>query len=274
MHSPRRRCPVPTSVPTTTATLSRQGDTRLSPVRRGNDRAARRVETPMPQTDVKTELDRQTDTLVALGYAALAGVTEDALRGRRRRARASRWPGTTSFVLVVHPAARTAVGTGAAAVARRPAGDAEPALRRRGQRSGDVVDVPDALVYAVTGVERGEEFCGVRPSEAAPVIEGRGRSMLTIAEGFGFLHAHPEALEKNKCFHAGATRGSDAPGARRSGSPTGRRTWAGAGGTTTTPGSASPPPRRGSRAERPRSLPAATNLGTCRSGAGRRSPRP
>ena len=34
----------------------------------------------MPQTDVKTELDRQTDTLVALGYAALAGVTEDTLR--------------------------------------------------------------------------------------------------------------------------------------------------------------------------------------------------
>ena len=64
-------------------------------------------------------------------------------------------------------------------------------------------------MYAVVGVERGEEFCGVRPAEAAVSIADRGRSMLTIEEGLAFLHAVPEALEKNKCFHTGASRGTD-----------------------------------------------------------------
>ena len=86
----------------------------------------------MPQTDVKTELDRQTDTLVALGYAALAGVTEDSLRDAAAGLREP-LAGHDSFVLVVHPAARTALGTGAAPVAGRAAGHVEPPLRRRGQ---------------------------------------------------------------------------------------------------------------------------------------------
>jgi hypothetical protein len=61
----------------------------------------------------------------------------------------------------------------------------------------------------VVGVERGEEFCGVRPGEAAPVIAGRGRTMLTLEEGLAFLHAVPAALERNRCFHTGASRGTD-----------------------------------------------------------------
>jgi len=72
-----------------------------------------------------------------------------------------------------------------------------------------VVEVPDDPAYAVVGVERGEDFCGVRPAEAAVSIAARGRTMLTIEEGLAFLHAVPEALEKNKCFHTGASRGAD-----------------------------------------------------------------
>jgi hypothetical protein len=72
-----------------------------------------------------------------------------------------------------------------------------------------VVTVPGSRVYAVVGVERGEEFCGVRPAEAAATIAERGRSMLTMEEGIAFLHAYPEALEKNRCFHTGGSRGSD-----------------------------------------------------------------
>jgi hypothetical protein len=33
--------------------------------------------------------------------------------------------------------------------------------------------------------------------------------MLTMEEGLAFLHAVPAALEKNKCFHTGASRGTD-----------------------------------------------------------------
>ena len=68
-------------------------------------------------------------------------------------------------------------------------------------------------MYAVVGVERGEEFCGVRPAEAAVTIADRGRTMLTIEEGLAFLHAVPEALEKNKCFHTGASPRHRPPGA-------------------------------------------------------------
>lgn len=72
-----------------------------------------------------------------------------------------------------------------------------------------VLDVPDAPVYVLVGVERGEESCGVRPADAVVTIADRGRSALTIEEGISFLHAVPEALEKNKCFHTAASRGGD-----------------------------------------------------------------
>ena len=58
-------------------------------------------------------------------------------------------------------------------------------------------------------VERGEEFCGVRPADAAVTIAERGRTPITMDEGLCLLHAAPEALEKNKCFHTAASRGTD-----------------------------------------------------------------
>jgi hypothetical protein len=161
----------------------------------------------MLKTDVKTELERQTDTLVALGYASLAGVPEHSLRSAAA-ALAEPLEGCDSFVLVVHPSvvpvsARVPLLTldGRSGTLSRHFSDVD-AFR-------DLVELPDALVYAVVGVERGEEFCGVRPVEAAITIADRGRTMLTMAEGIAFLHAHPEALEKNKCFHTGASRGTD-----------------------------------------------------------------
>ena len=72
-----------------------------------------------------------------------------------------------------------------------------------------VLDVPSAPVYAVLDVERGEEFCGVRPADATVTIAERGRTPITMDEGLCLLHAAPEALEKNKCFHTAASRGTD-----------------------------------------------------------------
>jgi hypothetical protein len=155
------------------------------------------------------ELDRQTDVLVALGYPALAGLDEQVFR---KAAEALREPlteyGGASFVLVpgrplVPVSARVPLLSldGRAGTLSKHFGDVDTFT--------PVVDVPDETMYAVVGVERGEEFCGVRPSEAAPVIADRGRTMLTMEEGIAFLHARPEALEKNKCFHTGASRGTD-----------------------------------------------------------------
>ena len=155
------------------------------------------------------ELDRQTDVLVELGYPALAGLDEHVFR---KAAEALREPleeyGGALFVLVpgrslVPVSARVPLLSldGRAGTLSRHFGDVDT--------FAPVIDVPDDTVYAVGGVERGEEFCGVRPSEAAPVIAERGRTMLTMEEGIAFVHARPEALEKNKCFHTGASRGTD-----------------------------------------------------------------
>ena len=72
-----------------------------------------------------------------------------------------------------------------------------------------MVDVPDGPVYAVVGVERGEEFCGVRPAEAAVTHRGPRPEHAHDRGGAGLPARVPEALEKNKCFHTGASRGTD-----------------------------------------------------------------
>ena len=157
------------------------------------------------------ELTRQADVLVALGYPervrSEAKALLDPLRDRLGDEVSSE-PTGASFVLVP--------GAAVLSVSERV-----PMLRL-GDRAGTlsrhfadvdtfrpVVEVPDAVVYAVVGVERGEEFCDVRPGEAAAVIQERGRTLLTMEEGLAFLHAVPAALEKNKCFHTAASRSTD-----------------------------------------------------------------
>jgi uncharacterized protein DUF5701 len=157
------------------------------------------------------EVTRQADVLVALGYPAVvrtgAAALLDPLRARLGD-QVEATPAGASFVLVPAPAL--------VPVSRRV-----PMLLRQDRPGtlsrhfadvdtfGPVVEIPDATVYAVVDVERGEEFCGVRPAEAAEVLAGRGRTMLTMEEGLAFLHAVPEALAKNKCFHTGASRSGD-----------------------------------------------------------------
>ena len=157
------------------------------------------------------ELSRQADTLISLGYPDQVRSGADSLREPLRDRlgdEVEATPGRASFVLVPGPSVL-------------PVSQRVPMLRlgeRAGTLSrhfsdvdtfGPVVDVPAGPVYAVVGVERGEEFCGVRPAEAAVTLADRRRSMLTMEEGLAFLHAVPAALEKNKCFHTGASRGTD-----------------------------------------------------------------
>lgn len=157
------------------------------------------------------ELTRQADVLVELGYPEIVRTGSkallDPLRARLDDEVTVETTGA-SFVLVPGRALLPV----SARVPMLRLGDRTGTLSRH---FADVdsftptVEVPDAPVYAVVGVERGEEFCGVRPADAAVMIGDRGRSMLTTEEGLAFLHAMPSALEKNKCFHAGASRGND-----------------------------------------------------------------
>lgn len=68
--------------------------------------------------------------------------------------------------------------------------------------------VPDAPAYALVGVERGDAYRGVPPSQALEDVVARGRSPLTIEEGLAAVLVAPALLERGHCFSlAGSTRG-------------------------------------------------------------------
>lgn len=92
-----------------------------------------------------------------------------------------------------------------------PVGDCEPPSEASGKTSEDAA----GAAYLLVDVERGEEFCGVRPEEATREIRSRGRSPLTIEEGIALVTQVPEILERNKCFMLAGSRRLGLPGDRR-----------------------------------------------------------
>lgn len=194
----------------------------------------RPVPTPHPEVTITaatatvaatTVLDQQVATLVALGYPALAGLTDRAFTDRLDPLRdtASRLPD-----LPADPAPGHAPLT---LVVTRELVDPErtvPLLRLapKGTRPGVVdrnhgeqgvspyrpieqVELPHPAAYLLLDMERGEEFLNVRPEEALPVVLGRGRTPLTIEEGIAVVTHAPEVLEKNRCFMLSGSRRGD-----------------------------------------------------------------
>src|SRR5699024_8178049 len=147
------------------------------------------------------ELQRQTDRLVELGYPRLAGISEDDLR-RLVDPLAAGLDGVAApdpedrsrvpFVLVV---TRDLVDPYDTVPLLRLQGRhglrTKPGRVDRNHAEGDLgtydpleeLGVPDARAYVLLDVERGEEFCNVRPEDAMPVLRERGRTPLTIDEG-------------------------------------------------------------------------------------------
>lgn len=184
-----------------------------------NFAADRRVEAMMTNSAaVDAETDRQTDILVELGYPSLAAISEADFRGLVEplrpalRDRVHHHPSSgrdrAAFVLVVN---QTLVPV-SARVGLVDLGGRPGVLNRHFadvDTFAPILEIPDTPVYAVLDVERGEEFCGIRPADAAGTIADRGRTPITMDEGLCFLHAVPAALEPNKCFHTAASRGTD-----------------------------------------------------------------
>lgn len=179
-------------------------------------------------------LSAQTHLYVALGYPALAGLTEDAFRSLADAA--------INRALATPPGLAPAAGSGAHApaegrvaallVVTRAVIDDEarvPLLHLDGSDRPGFVDrnhasdarqglahylprpelaVPDAPMYVAWDIERGDEFRDVAPRDALPSITQRGRTPLTIDEGISLATAYPDVLVKNHCFMlAGSTRG-------------------------------------------------------------------
>jgi hypothetical protein len=161
-----------------------------------------------------TELTRQTDRLVDLGYPALAGLSEPAFRDLVAPLEEYADAAATPFVLVV---TRDLVRPEDTVPLLRLVGSDRPGQVDRNHLDGelatysplDELALPSAPAYILMGVERGEEFCGVKPEEALPVIRGRGRTPLTIDEGIAVVTHLPHLLEKNKCFMLSGSRRHD-----------------------------------------------------------------
>lgn len=185
----------------------------------------------------RIELDRQTDRLVELGYPALAGVTEAELRaliaplahqlpehpaeplaGELPQSAVSVRGATVPFVLVV---TRDLVDPSLTVPLLRLGGKrgmgSKPGRVDRNHAEGDLATyhpleelaVPAVAAYLLVDVERGEEFCNVRPEDALPVIRERGRTPLTVDEGIALVTHAPQVLERNKCFMLSGSRRQD-----------------------------------------------------------------
>jgi len=176
------------------------------------------LETTAPSTTIAAqELDRQVDAYVALGYPALASLSEQAFRDLFSPLKAALADAVAAgldltfsstrvpFVAVV---ADALISPELRVPLLKAAGSDKPGIldRNYGERGlspyrpTPAVDVPNANVYLLLDVDRGDEFLNHKPVNALPVIAERGRTPLTIAEGLSFNAAFPNLLIKNHCF--------------------------------------------------------------------------
>ncbi|MFF3347436.1 DUF5701 family protein [Streptomyces sp. NPDC002779] len=137
----------------------------------------------------------QAERLIELGVHASAGITADEMRAFAKKAE-----GAESALLAVHPD-------------RAPASVLAPLLVRDGKPGFVVTDMPDvdeftpcavelpdAPLYLVHGVNRGDDMANWSPEEALPALIGRGRSPLVLTEGIHWILQQPAVLERNHCF--------------------------------------------------------------------------
>jgi hypothetical protein len=165
----------------------------------------------------------QLETLLAKGYPALAGLTEEEFAGRlrplRQVARERAWMeplrgGWVPFLLVV---SGELVGVEQSMPLTRLAGGDLPGFVDRLFAPVGVdafqplcdLGIPGGAAYLLVDVERGEQFGNVAPDAALATITGRGRSPLTVEEGVALITQYPHLLEQNKCFSLAGSRAGD-----------------------------------------------------------------
>lgn len=141
-------------------------------------------------------LATQAEHLIRLGVHELAGMPAAELRtfavdaGR----------GDSDVLLAVHPD-------------RAPASALAPLLRHEGRPgfvvtdmpdvdrfAPDTVELPDASLYLVTGLDRGDHMANWSPDEALPALTKEGRTPLLLTEGIHWVLQQPAVLERNRCF--------------------------------------------------------------------------
>jgi hypothetical protein len=170
------------------------------------------------------ELNRQRDLLVAKGLPAMAGLSPaafaaliDPLRALVRQVfgggMVDPQPLRVPFLLVVTERLASAeqLLSFTHLVGQREAGRMDPNHGPSGlsaYRPIEEIELPEAPVYLLLDVERGDEYCGQSPQDAQERVFERGRSPLTVHEGIALLTQHPATLDPAYgYFLAGSRRG-------------------------------------------------------------------
>ncbi|MET9449385.1 DUF5701 family protein [Streptomyces cinerochromogenes] len=146
----------------------------------------------------------QAERLIELGVHRIAGLAAAELRAFAASAEAradAEGSADGGVLLAVHPD-------------RAPASALAPLLRRE-DKAGfvvtdmadvdlftplDTVALPDAPLYLLTGVDRGDRMADWSPDEALPALTAEARTPLLLTEGIHWVLQQPAVLERNHCF--------------------------------------------------------------------------
>lgn len=154
----------------------------------------------------------QAERLIELGVHDIAGLSADELRTFAETAEVP--AARDGALLAVHPD-------------RAPASALAPLLRHGGKPGFVVTDMadvdlfapletvalPDAPLYLLTGLNRGDRMADWSPNEALPALTAQGRTPLLLTEGVHWLLQQPVVLERNHCFMTIGSRLRKANGA-------------------------------------------------------------
>jgi Family of unknown function (DUF5701) len=151
-------------------------------------------------TTALPSLSDQAERLIELDVHRIAGLPADRLRNL---------PDIAGSLLVVHPEFA-------------PASSLVPLLWVNGKPGFVVTDMsdvdeftpissvklPDAPLYVIRDLDRGDAMANWSPDEALPAIADAGRTPLTLTEGLHWLLQRPDALARGRCFMTiGSRRG-------------------------------------------------------------------
>lgn len=157
-------------------------------------------------------LSAQAERLIELGVHESAGLS---IAGLRAFAQAAECPASDGgALLAVHPD-------------RAPASALAPLLRRDGKPGFvvsdmpdvdlfaplDTVALPDAPLYLLMGLDRGDQMANWSPNEALPALTAKARTPLLLTEGIYWVLQQPAVLERNYCFMTVGSRLRKANGA-------------------------------------------------------------
>lgn len=144
----------------------------------------------------------QLQRLLDLGIGDLAGIGDDDLRAHARKL-----PELPGAVLAVHPQVLPASRLATLLTHHDKPGFVVTDMSDLDEFVPiDAVTVPDAPLYLLEDINRGDDMRNLSPDEALPAIGALNRSPLTISEGISWLLQDPKVLESNHCFMTIASR--------------------------------------------------------------------